>query len=135
VIPTDKPVTFLKALENGLAELPVYKDKQGKSYQGVVATDDFSPLVELIRFFTPFGIRKYNDQKVQGLKWEDSTYYKQDVTPILSKYSGEVWVGVFIGNYDRGGHVASLKLKYYPEEQYASETRFPRPGSAFIQYR
>jgi hypothetical protein len=126
IIPTNRPVTFLKALENGIAELPVYKDKQGKSYQGVVATDDFSPLVELMRFFTPFGIRKYNDQKVQGLKWEDSTYYKQEVTSILSNYSGDVWVGVFIGNYDRGGHMASLKLKYYPNEQYPSETKAPK---------
>jgi hypothetical protein len=123
IIPTDRPVTFLKAFENGLAELPVYKDKQGKPYQGVVATGDFSPLVELMRFFTPFGIRKYNDQKVQGLKWEDSTYYKQEVTSILSKYSGEVWVGVFIGNYDKGGHVASLKLKYYPNDQSPSEAK------------
>jgi len=123
IIPTDRPVTFLKGLENGLSELPIYKDKQGKSYQGVVATDNFSPLVELMRFFTPFGIRKYNDQKVQGLKWEDSTYYKQDVTPILSNYIGEVWVGVFIGNYDRGGHIASLKLKYYPNEKYPLETK------------
>lgn len=123
IIPTDRPVTFLKGLENGLSELPIYKDKQGKSYQGVVATDNFSPLVELMRFFTPFGIRKYNDQKVQGLKWEDSTYYKQDVTPILSNYSGEVWMGVFIGNYDRGGHIASLKLKYYPNEKYPLETK------------
>lgn len=126
IIPTDKPVTFLRALENGIAELPIYKDKQGKSYQGVVATDEFSPLVELMRFFTPFGIRKYNDQKVQGLKWEDSTYYKQEVTLILSNYSGEVWIGVFIGNYDRGGHIASLKLKYYPNEQYPSEIKAPK---------
>jgi len=126
IIPTDRPISFLKAFENGITEVPVYKDKQGKSYQGVVATDDFSPLVELMRFFTPFGIRKYNDQKVQGLKWEDSTYYKQEVTSILSNYSGEVWVGVFIGNYDRGGHIASLKLKYYPNEQYPSENKAPK---------
>ena len=88
----------------------------------MVTTDDFSPLIELLRFFTPFGIRHFNDQvKVQGLKWEDSTYFKQDVTPILSKFKGDVWVGVFIGNYDRGGHIASLKLKYYPIDQEEKE--------------
>jgi GLPGLI family protein len=118
IIPTDRPVSFLKALENGLSALPIYKDKLGKAYQGVVSTDEFSPLIEVMRFFTPFGIRHYNDQvKVQGLKWEDSTYYKQDITPILSRLKGEAWIGVFIGNYDRGGHIASLKLKYYPNEQ------------------
>ncbi len=122
IVPTDRPLSFLKALQNGLAELPIYKDKQGKAYQGVVTTDDFSPLIELLRFFTPFGIRHFNDQvKVQGLKWEDSTYFKQDVTPILSKFKGDVWVGVFIGNYDRGGHIASLKLKYYPIDQEEKE--------------
>lgn len=130
IIPTDHPVTFLKALQKGLAELPLYKDKQGKAYQGVVSTDDFSPLIELMRFFTPFGIRHYNKQvQVQGLKWEDSTYYKQDVTPVLSKLKGEVWIGTFIGNYDRGGHIASLKLKYYPNELTENEKA---PGKTWI---
>lgn len=130
IIPTDRPVSFLKALQNGLSELPVYKDKQGKSYQGVVATDDFSPLVELMRFFTPFGIRHYNNQvTVLGLKWEDSTYYKQDITPVLSKLKGDAWVGVFIGNYDRGGHIVSLKLKYYPNEQTEKDKA---PGKTWI---
>ncbi|NWJ50763.1 MAG: peptide-N-glycosidase [Bacteroidetes bacterium] len=130
IIPTDRPVSFLKALQNGLSELPVYKDKQGKSYQGVVATDDFSPLVELMRFFTPFGIRHYNNQvTVLGLKWEDSTYYKQDITPVLSKLKCDAWVGVFIGNYDRGGHIVSLKLKYYPNEQTEKDKA---PGKTWI---
>lgn len=126
LIPTDRPVNFLQALQKGLSVLPIYKDKPGTSYQGVVATDYYSPLVELVRFFTPFGIRKYNDQKVQGLVWEDSTYFKQEVTPILSNYSGEVWIGEFIGNYDRGGHIVSLKLKYYPNEQVERKTPAPK---------
>ncbi len=126
IIPTDRPVNFLQALQKGLGVLPVYKDKQGTPYQGMVATDDYTPLVELVRFFTPFGIRKYNDQKVQGLVWQDSTYFKQEVTPILSNYSGDVWIGIFIGNYDKVGHIAGLKLKYYPNDQVEKKTPAPK---------
>ena len=115
VIPEDKEKSFLEGLRNGTASLPVFQAKNGKSYQGVVATDRFSPLVEIMRFFTSFGIGQFNDKvTVYGQQWEDSTLFKQDVSELLPVLQGERWIGVFIGNYDKGGHKASLKLKYYP---------------------
>jgi len=32
----------------------------------------------------------------------------------LPRDSSDIWIGVFIGNYDKGGHIASLNLKVYP---------------------
>ncbi|MBA4411145.1 MAG: PNGase F N-terminal domain-containing protein [Bacteroidota bacterium] len=115
LIPEDQEQSFLDGLRNGIAGLPVFQTKNGKSYQGVIATDRFSPLVEIMRFFTSFGIGQFNDKvTVYGQQWEDSTLFKQDVSELLPMLQGERWIGVFIGNYDKGGHRVSLKLKYYP---------------------
>ncbi len=116
VVPQGDPLTFLDGLTKGQAELPLYTDRHGKEYRGVAATDQYSPPVELVRFFTPFGVREFNAKRtVPGLVWNDSAYYKQDITHYLPLLRGEVWIGAFIGNYDRGGHRISLRLKYYPE--------------------
>jgi hypothetical protein len=122
MIPQDKEQSFLEGLRNGTGDLPVFQARNGKSYQGVVATDRYSPLVEIMRFFTSFGIGQFNDKvTVYGQQWEDSTLYKQDVTELLPVLQGERWIGVFIGNYDKGGHRASLKLKYYPGSMEVSD--------------
>ena len=115
MIPTDKPVSYLNALQNGIQVLPVYTGRNGKKYQGVTATENYLPPLELMRFFTSFGVGHFNAQaKIKGYNWADSVLYKQDITALLPRLQGEVWIGVFIGNYDKGGHKASLYFKYYP---------------------
>ncbi len=113
IVPVDQPRSFLDGLKSGLDSLPKYISKQGKVYQGVTATDNYSPIIELMRFFTPFGIHYFNEKRDVGIQWEDTTLYKQDVTDLLPVLRGETWIGVFIGNYDGGGHKVSLHLKYY----------------------
>ena len=115
LIPMDKEKSFLEGLKKGVNLLPAFQGKNGKMYQGVSASEHYSPIVEIMRFFTPFGIGHFNDKvTVYGQQWEDSTYYKQEVTELLPLLEGEQWIGIFIGNYDKGGHRASLSLKYYP---------------------
>jgi hypothetical protein len=115
VIPEGKEQSFLDGLRKGVKTMPEYLARNGKSYQGIVATDNFLPLVEILRFFTPFGVGYFNDKvTVYGQQWQDSTFYKQEVSELLPVLQGECWIGVFIGNYDKGGHRVSLKLKYYP---------------------
>jgi len=122
MIPIDKEKSFLDGLKNGINTLPSFTARNGKSYRGVVTTADYSPVVEIMRFFTSFGIGQFNDKvTVYGQHWEDSTLYKQEVTELLPLLQGERWIGVFIGNYDKGGHRASLKLKYYPGSMEVSE--------------
>lgn len=114
---TGRGKSYLNAFVNGLNELENYENSQGRSYRGFTLTDEFTPPIELMRFITPFGIGHYNSQvTVKGIKWEDSVTYKQDVTDIVTALGGEVWFGVFIGCYDKGGHRVSLKLKYHPED-------------------
>ena len=117
IIPVNRQITFLDALKKGIGVLPKYKGTDKMEYQGITFSDDYSPPIELMRFITPFGIGHYNSQvTVKGIKWEDSVVYKQDVTDLLGTLSGEVWIGIFIGCYDKGGHRVSLSLKYHPDE-------------------
>jgi len=122
MIPLDKEKSFMDGLKNGINTIPAFQAKNGKTYQGVVATEDYSPIIEIMRFFTSFGIGQFNDKvTVYGQHWEDSTFYKQEVTELLPLLQGERWIGVFIGNYDKGGHRVSLKLKYYPGSMEVSD--------------
>jgi len=117
VIPTDKAHSFLDGLKNGVDALPQYISKEGKAYQGVVKTDNYNPLIELMRFFTPFGVHYFNDKRNVGIEWNDSVFYKSEITDLLPLMRGEVWIGVFVGNYDSGGHQVSVDLKYHLNEQ------------------
>jgi len=122
IIPMDKKENFLEALKKGKKVLPVYKSGD-EEYQGVVKTETFNPLIELVRFFTPFGVRHFNEKRsVSGVEWEDAAYFKQDISDLRTVLEGEVWVGAFIGNYDKGGHKISLDIKYYPGEIEVQET-------------
>ncbi len=117
VIPDTKSLSFLDAFKNGVDILPEYESKSEKIYRGFTLTDLYQPPIELMRFITPFGIGHYNSQvTVKGISWEDSVTYRQDVTDLLGVLEGEMWIGVFIGCYDKGGHRVSLKLKYHPDD-------------------
>lgn len=118
VIPNTKgSMSFLDAFKEGIDALPEYNSSGDKHYRGFTLTDNYSPPIELMRFITPFGIGNYNSQvTVKGITWEDSVTYRQDVTDLLGALEGEVYIGVFIGCYDKGGHRVSLKLKYHPDD-------------------
>ena len=116
--------TFFDGINNHPDSLPIIIGKDGQKFQGIAFKRweegewvlYYQPPVELMRFFTPFGVGHFNDRvRIDGLEWADQTYYKQEVTD-LSGYlqSEEVIIGVWIGNYDGGGHKVTLDIKSYP---------------------
>ncbi len=116
VIPTSQKTNFLNALIDSVGVLPVFTDKNGEQYQGIKLEKNYTPLVELVRFFTPFGVKHFNQYRsLNDKEWEDAAYYKQDVSDLRQYLQGDVYIGAFIGNYDAGGHKISLDLKAYPE--------------------
>ena len=116
VIPASQKVNFLNALIDSVGVLPVFTGKNGAEYQGIKLEKDYTPLVELVRFFTPFGVHHFNQYRsLPDKEWEDAAYYKQDVSDLRQYLQGDVYIGAFIGNYDGGGHKITLDLKAYPE--------------------
>jgi hypothetical protein len=117
IIPTSSTISFLDGLRKGINELPIFENGNGKKYQGVVRTTDYEPLIELMRFFTPFGVKKYNTIQLKNKIWQDSVYYRQDLSELTAMMSNkEIYIGMNIGNYDKGGHKVSLNFTIHPED-------------------
>jgi GLPGLI family protein len=115
IIPAEKSQSFLDGMKNGMATLPQYENGNGKTYQGVVQTESFEPIVELMRFFTPFGVKQFNYLQLKDKVWQDSVLYRQDVSELAGMLSEqEVYIGTFIGNYDKNGHEVSVELTIHP---------------------
>jgi hypothetical protein len=115
VIPVNKSQSFLDGMKNGMNTLPKYENGNGKAYQGVVKTASFEPIVELMRFFTPFGVKQFNYLQLKDKVWQDSVLYRQDISELASVLSEqEVYIGAFIGNYDKNGHEVSVELTIHP---------------------
>lgn len=118
IIPNNKTLSFLDGLQNGAKTLPVYNNGNGKEYQGVVATANYNPVVELMRFYTPFGVKQYNNLQLKNKTWAENVLYRQDVSDLRSLLSNqEVWIGINIGNYDKGGHKVSANITIHDEEE------------------
>ena len=118
IIPNNKTLSFLDGLQNGAKTLPIYNNGNGKEYQGVVATENYNPVVELMRFFTPFGVKQYNNLQLKDKTWAENVLYRQDVSDLRSLLSNqEVWFGINIGNYDKGGHKVSANITIHDEEE------------------
>lgn len=110
-----KKKSVIDAFEKGLKELPIIKDNLGKEYQGIISTSNYDVPIELMRFFTSFGVNHFNKKReINNYKWQDSVVYKQEITSLIPNTQDEIWVGVFIGNYDKGGHKVSVDLNFYP---------------------
>lgn len=118
IIPTKKEgvdTTLLDAFLYGLDRLPVYTDNKENKYQGIITEKGYVPEIEILRFFTPFGVNHFNDKrKINNYNWEKKATYKGEVTSLIPIDEDEIWIGVFIGNYDDGGHIISLELDAYP---------------------
>ncbi len=118
LIPMQGKNTFLNGLQNGVKSLPIYDNGNGKNYQGITATENYTPILELMRFFTPFGIKQYNTITLKDKIWEEKVNYRQDISELTAALSGqEVYIGTFIGNYDKGGHRVDVNLTIHPEEE------------------
>lgn len=128
MIPMDKKLSFLDGLQNGVKTLPIYDNGNGKQYQGIASTENYSPLIELMRFFTPFGIKQYNTIQLKDKVWEERVNYRQDISELTAALNDkEIYIGTFIGNYDKGGHKVSVNITIHPEEEIVTKSSVAIP--------
>ncbi len=120
--------TFFDGINNHPDSLPIFTGRDGQRYQGIVAIPrkctsedkicpepEYLPAIEWVRFFTPFGVGKFNERmKDFGIDWREETYYRQEITDVYRKE--DVLIGAWIGNYDGGGHLLTMDIKSYPND-------------------
>lgn len=122
IIPTEKKLNMLRALEKGLKLLPSLKSRNGRTYAGFVQTPAYSPLLELMRFSLPYGSSLHQAAYAQS-KVTDSVSWKQDLTGLEAALEKEVYIGVYIDGPVHEGQSLSLNLHYYPETGGAEKPR------------
>ncbi len=114
-IPINKRKTMI--FSHALAELPLFTDGNGKTYQGVVSDDTYDAPIELMRLFTTFGIKHFNYIELKDKNWHERVPYRQDITELRPIFSDqELYIAMFIGNYDKGGHIVDLNFTIHEGE-------------------
>ncbi len=104
------------------SDLPSYPVGSGK-HNGTVASGDFSPPFELMRFFTSFGIGHYNTVDLKGKDWAEKSDFRQDITHYKSLLSGKkVYLGINIGTWTKYGHEVSANITLHPGESTTQKT-------------
>ena len=123
---------FFEGINNHPDSLPVFIGRDGQRYQGMMATGSYQPPIELVRFFTPFGVGHFNERMAgYGIDWRDETFYRQEITDLYYRCMDDqsVCIGIWIGNYDAGGHRVTVDIKSYPNdyvwEEPGEESEFP----------
>ena len=107
---------FFEGINQHPDSLPTFVGRDGQRYQGMISQTGYDAPLELVRFFTPFGVGHFNDRmKGYGIDWCDETYYRQEITD-LYHFNGDVVIGAWIGNYDGGGHIVTVDIKSYPND-------------------
>ena len=133
IIPADCFPSFFDGINNHPDSLPIFTGRDGQRYQGIMLGNgigSYEPPIELVRFFTPFGVGHFNERmKDYGIDWRKETYYRQEITD-LYRYTdvckdGEVVIGAWIGNYDAGGHLLTMDIKSYPNEYTLDDSHSP----------
>lgn len=117
ILPSSK-TTFLKGLQEGINTLPLYDNGTSKKYQGIVSSESYETTLELMRFFTSFGVHHFNHIKLKDKDWHDWSDFRQDISEFNEAFSEkEIYIGIFIGNYDKGGHKVSANITIHPNDR------------------
>ncbi|MCL5129178.1 PNGase F N-terminal domain-containing protein [Algibacter sp. L4_22] len=116
VITNPDDISFLNIAE-AKAEFP--KDSYvNEKHGGVKATENYKPVVELLRFMTPFGVGHYSNDKVKHRKpvyvpkWEKEVVWNEDISDLESIVSDTFYVGVWIDTWTKVGYKIDLSLSY-----------------------
>ena len=121
---------FFEGINQHPDSLPTFVGRDGQRYQGMISQTGYDAPLELVRFFTPFGVGHFNDRmKGYGIDWRDKTYYRQEITD-LYHFDDDVVIGAWIGNYDGGGHIVTVDIKSYPNDYTIPEDNMEELGLA-----
>ena len=121
---------FFEGINQHPDSLPTFVGRDGQRYQGMISQTGYDAPLELVRFFTPFGVGHFNERMAgYGIDWRDETYYRQEITD-LYHFDDDVVIGAWIGNYDGGGHIVTVDIKSYPNDYTIPEDNTEESGLA-----
>ncbi|AOW10292.1 peptide-N-glycosidase F-related protein [Flavobacterium gilvum] len=116
VLPVDKNNSLEDVVKN-----KKFASNEFTKIKTVVPEGNFGPTVELMRFMTTFGVGFFSNDSLKRKPvyipyWEKEVKWKEDISQFSTLLQGEVWIGVHIGNYTKGGHIVSASVNLTPSE-------------------
>ncbi|WP_281225294.1 peptide-N-glycosidase F-related protein [Flavobacterium aquiphilum] len=116
VLPVDKNNSLEDVVKN-----KKFTSNEFSKIKTIVPEGNFGPTVELMRFMTTFGVGYFSNDSLQRKPvyipyWEKEVKWKEDISQFTTLLQGEVWIGVHIGNYTKGGHIVSASINLMPSE-------------------
>lgn len=104
-------------VSEGKKEFPT-ESTINKKFKGVKATETYKPVVELLRFMTPFGVGFYSNdigkhrKPVYIPKWEKEVVWERDISHLNSLVTNTFYIGVWIDSWTKEGYEVDLSLVY-----------------------
>ena len=89
-----------------------------EKHGGYIAGNNYKPVVELLRFMTPFGVGHYSDNSVKYRKpvyipsWEKQVVWERDISELTDLVTGEFYIGVWVDSWTAEGYSVDLELSY-----------------------
>ena len=116
VLPKESAVNLL-SIAKGEKQFPAVDSTKYEKLVGIVAGEDYTPTIELMRFMTPFGVGFYNNDEIGQKRkpvyvdeWADCVTWMQDITDLYPTLEGEAYVGIYIDTWTSEGYVVSMDL-------------------------
>ncbi|MDG5798887.1 PNGase F N-terminal domain-containing protein [Marinilabiliaceae bacterium ANBcel2] len=112
-IVSDKEKYNLISIYKGDEEFPS-TEYSLEGFPGTVHENEFVPVVELMRFMTPFGAiseRTQNRRPVYIPAWEEEVTWEADVTDRISLMDDDFWIGIWADTWTDEGFVFSAELE------------------------
>jgi hypothetical protein len=104
-------------VSDGENEFPA-KSTINEKFKGVKATDTYKPVVELLRFMTPFGVGFYSNDEGKHRKpvyipvWEKQVVWEEDISQLKNIVTNTFYIGVWIDTWTSEGYEVDLELIY-----------------------
>lgn len=115
VIPKGSKINF-----RTLSDSVKFPKVENFDYGGVLCGENYEPVVELMRFMTPFGVGFYSEKSrrkpVYIPYYENEVIWNQDITDRISLLEDEVWVGVWVDTWTAEGYKISATM-YFDETE------------------
>ena len=116
VVTNPEQISILN-VSKGEKEFPTASTLNEK-FKGVLATENYKPVVEVLRFMTPFGVGFYSNDTGKHRKpvyipeWEKEVVWETDISDLTSIVSGTFYVGVWIDSWTKEGYEVDLNFTY-----------------------
>lgn len=105
-------------IAKGEKQYPLVDSMKYENLKGIVASEKYQPVIELMRFMTPFGVGYYskNDSSESKQKpvyidrWAENVEWSEDITHLYSIFKDSVYVGIYIDTWTKEGFLVNLDI-------------------------